>query len=167
MMAKHPVWYVNATRRTLLSVAAAWANPDDAFARAWLEPSELGLYLAMDPRDRQHATEVAKRLRSREPHASGRLIAAALLHDVGKSALPFRVWERVLAHLLPTSPYPAEPRLQGLAGARQIKRYHHQYGAQMISEVGGREAVARLVGAHQGPSSDPEVALLRHIDDDT
>lgn len=136
-------------------------------ARAWLEPAELSLYLAMDPRDRQHACEVTQRLMARTPGASPALIAAALLHDVGKAGVPFRVHLRILAHLLPAGDPPAEPRRGGLAGALQVKRHHHAYGAAMVREVGGRERVAELVGRHHAADGDPEAALLQALDDAT
>lgn len=164
-MAKPRAWYLNAARRTLRALVPALAPPDDAFAAERLSPALFRLYLSMDPRDRQHAGEVAKMLLARHPQASTELVRAALLHDVGKAGRPYRVVERVLVHLLPAGPVPPEPRLKGLAGALQVKRHHHAYGAELIRAAGGSEAVARLVAGHHVEGGDAE--LLRQIDDET
>jgi len=164
-MARPAIWYLNAARRTARAVWPRLAPPDDAFAARRLPPAERRLYLRMDPRDRHHACEVAKALLRRHPDAGDALVRAALLHDVGKSARPYRVLERILVHLLPERPLPAEPRFEGLEGAVQVKRHHHHYGAGMIREAGGSEAVARLVECHHEPGGEAE--LLRQIDDET
>ncbi len=164
-MAKPGVWYLNAARRTLLALLPWLAPPDDAFARQRLSATEYGLYLRMDPRDRHHAGEVAKALLMRHPEVSELLVRAALLHDVGKAGRPYRVGERVAVHLLSGREVPPEPRLSGLAGALQIKRHHQRYGAEMIREAGGSEALARLVAGHHQAGGDAE--LLRRIDDET
>ncbi len=164
-MARPPVWYLNAARRTLRAVLPSLAPPDDAFARRRLPVAEYGVYQRMDVRDRHHACEVAKALLARHPDAPDELVRAALLHDVGKSGRRYRVLERVLVHLLPERPVPAEPRRRGLAGALQVKRHHHAYGAEMIRSAGGSETVARLVADHHVIGGDAE--LLRRIDDET
>jgi putative nucleotidyltransferase with HDIG domain len=164
-MARPVVWYLNAARRTVRAVLPVLAPPDDAFAARRLPPEELGLYAAMDLRDRHHACEVAKALLERHPEAPDELVRAALLHDVGKAARPYRVLERIVAHLLPERALPPEPRLGGLAGALQVKRYHHRYGAAMIRAAGGSEVVARLVEHHHVAGGEAE--LLRRIDDET
>lgn len=164
-MARPAIWYLNAARRTVTAVWPALAPPDDAFAATHLPPAERRLYLSMDPRDRHHACEVAKALLRRHPDAEGALVRAALLHDVGKAARPYRVLERILVHLLPERSLPEEPRLKGLDGAMQMKLHHQRYGARMIRSAGGSEAVARLVERHHVPGGEAE--LLRRIDDET
>jgi len=164
-MARPPVWYLNAVWRTLHAVLPALAQPDDAFARRRLPAAEYRVYEQMDPRDRHHACHVAKALLARHPAVADELVRAALLHDVGKAGRRYRVLERVLAHLLPERPVPAEPRLDGLAGALQVKRHHHDYGAAMIRAAGGSETVARLVADHHVAGGDAEI--LRRIDDET
>jgi len=164
-MARPPVWYLNAARRTLHAVLPALTPPDDAFASRWLPVAEYRVYQMMDPRDRHHACQVAKALLARKPGVTDELVRAALLHDVGKSGRRYRVLERVLVHLLPERPLPAEPRLRGLAGALQVKRHHHAYGAEMIRSAGGSETVARLVADHHVAGGNAE--MLRRIDDET
>ncbi len=164
-MARPTVWYLNAARRTVRAVAPWLAPPDDAFARSHLPAAEFRLYQAMDPRDRQHACEVARALLARHPGVTDELVRAALLHDVGKSGRRYRVLERILVHLLPERQLAPEPRLPGLAGALQMKQHHHAYGAEMIRAAGGSEGVARLVAHHHVAGGEAE--LLRRIDDET
>jgi hypothetical protein len=85
--------------RTVRGLVPGLARPDDAFAAVHLVGPELAAYLAMDPRDRDHACRVARRLLAVAPEADGVWVRAALLHDVGKSGAPYRVWERVVVHL--------------------------------------------------------------------
>lgn len=164
-MAKPAVWYFNAARRTVQAVWPRLAPPDDAFAAAILPPAERRLYLAMDSRDRRHACDVAKAVLAHDPAARSEMVRAALLHDVGKAGRPYRVIERILVHLLPDRPLPAEPRLDGLRGAMQMKVHHQAYGAEMIRAAGGSEAVARLVARHHVAGGEAE--LLRRIDERT
>lgn len=159
-------WYVNAALRTARALLPSRFPPDDEFARRLLPEAEYELYIAMEPADRDHAVRVARELLSRRPDAPAVLVRAALLHDVGKSGAPFRLWQRVVAHLW-SRDLPVAPRLDGLSGAQQRSRHHPGYGADMIRAAGGSEAVARLVERHHDPDGDPDAALLRSIDETT
>ena len=163
---KPVAWYLNAAARTIRALAPSLFPPDDGFARERLPDPEYRLYAAMEGPDRDHAVRVAKALLARRPDADGVLVRAALLHDVGKSGLPFRLWQRIVAHLV-TPDLPAAPRLEGLAGVQQRNLHHPRYGAALIREVGGCEAVARLIERHHGSDGDPDAALLHQIDDAT
>ena len=158
-------WTVNAARRTVRSLTAGLAEPDDAFARERLSVAEYALYLRMDPRDREHAVHVARTLLDRHPEVPPRLVRAALLHDVGKAVRPYRIWERVAAHLYAPRDIPAEPRLGGLRGALQVRVHHAAYGADRIRRAGGGADVARLVEEHDARDAGPEAQLLREVDE--
>ena len=157
-------WVWNATLRTVRGVHPALAAPDDAWAEARLPAPELRLYRGMDARERDHAVRVAKALTSRHPDAPDELVRAALLHDVGKSPRGYRVGERILVHLVGGGAVPAEPRLRGLAGARQVARHHAAYGAAMIREAGGSARVAELVARHERPGDDRDARRLHDMD---
>lgn len=166
-MAKPPAWFLNAARRTLVTAFPRLARPDDAWATAHLAPEEARLFLQLPPQEREHGVAVARRLLRAEPGAGAVLVRAALLHDVGKLGAPQFVLWRVLAHLLPSAPYPAEPRLRGLAGVRQSRVHHAGYGAALIRHAGGSEAVARLVERHHDAATTGELAALRAADERT
>jgi putative nucleotidyltransferase with HDIG domain len=140
---------------------------DDTFAEEYLLPVEYRLYRKMDRRDRHHAYFVAKTLLAHEPGASSVLVRAALLHDVGKVRLPFRLWQRIAVHLYTPRRLPSEPPMRGLRGAWQVKLHHAQYGAEMIRLAGGGEAVAELVARHHRPGEDAQAELLKRIDEKT
>ncbi len=157
-------WFKNASLRTLRAFSPRFVKVNDAFAERVLSPEEYTLYKKMDVRDRHHALLVAGAVRRRAPDASNVLVRAALLHDVGKSAAPYRAWERIMVHLY-TPPTPAAPRFTGFRGMWQRHRHHAAYGAEMIRQAGGSERVAELVERHHQPGEDLEAALLKEIDE--
>ncbi|HEX7021619.1 MAG TPA: HD domain-containing protein [Trueperaceae bacterium] len=158
-------WLRNAAGRTLVGFVPALARADDVYAESLLSPAEYRLYLQMDPRDRHHACLIAKTLCRKVPTASPELLRAALLHDVGKSAVPYRAWERIAVHIYTPGNLPPEPRVRGLRRAWQVHRFHDRYGAEMIRAAGGSERVAEIVARHRLPKGDPEAIILKEIDE--
>lgn len=150
--------------RTLCGLRPQWARPDDAFARDWLGDAEYALYLTMDPRDRDHARRVAVRLLRRWPQAPARLVRAAWLHDVGKSARPYRLAERVALHLW----CPSEARARTFPHAWQrawaAHRQHATRGAAQLRAIGADAELVRWVAEHHQPSDDPAVIALQRAD---
>ena len=159
-------WFTNASLRTLQAFFPSLVNAkaDDAFAGSILSPQEYALYKKMDVRDRHHAHLVAEAVQGRAPDASSTLLRAALLHDVGKSAAPYRAWERILVHLYAPD-VPAAPRFTGPKGMWQRHRHHARYGAEMIRGAGGDERVAEIVARHHQPQGDLEAELLKAVDE--
>lgn len=141
------------------SLSAVQADPDDAWALTRLGAGERAVYLCMDPRDREHAVRVARRLVAEVPWASAELLAAALLHDCGKCGRPYRVWERVSAGLVPVSLAQALP-----VGALGVRVHHPQLGAELLRAAGARARVADLVARHHAPGQDAEAELLHRYD---
>jgi hypothetical protein len=164
-MAKRSWWFLYAARRTLTTALPALAPPDDAWAAGQLKPEELDLFMRLPPSERGHGVEVAKRV-SRSSHgASSTLVRAALLHDVGKLGFDSSVLERIGAHLLPGAAVPAEPRLTGLAGARQARIHHPAYGEALVLAASGDSRVAELVRRHHEPGDDEEARVLHDCDE--
>ncbi|GGL91521.1 phosphohydrolase [Deinococcus aerolatus] len=153
--------YAAKVRRLVRSVRASDAHPDDAWAAALLTPGEARVYRGMDPRDREHACRVTLHLLREHPGADPQLVAAALLHDCGKSVRPYRVAERVLVGLVPTR----LARLLPPLGALGIRARHPELGAALLVNAGARARVADLVALHHRPAADPDAALLHHYDD--
>lgn len=164
-MAKPLNWYLNAAWRTTLTALPGLARPDDAWAKSQLGASEFELYRQLPGPERVHAVRVALSLLRKRPQAGSELVRAALLHDVGKLGTPGFVLWRVLTHVLPRVQIASEPRLKGLAGARQARAHHAAYGAALIRAGGGSEVVARLVERHHDAGVAGEAALLRSADD--
>ncbi|HLU83655.1 MAG TPA: HD domain-containing protein [Trueperaceae bacterium] len=164
-MAKRPWWYLNAARRTLTTALPSLAQPDDGWAATHLRAGEYQLFMRLSPSERAHGIEVARRVLGVRPAAPSALVRAALLHDVGKLGFGSNVWHRVAAHLMPSSSAPAEPRLAGLAGARQAQTHHGDYGAALIVAAAGDRRVAELVRLHHRPGNDPEAQLLHEADE--
>ena len=153
----------NVLRRTLQAFFPFLARPDDALAAELLPANEYSLYRKMDRRDRAHACAVARALIEKK-ELSQTLLRAALLHDVGKHEAKFNPLERVAVHLYAPQ-VPPEPRLKGVRGAWQRRRYHERYGAQLILEHGGDPAVAEIVARHHQPDGHPEAAALKAVEE--
>ena len=147
---------------------------DAAEVSAVLEERGLGLFVAMDPRDRRHSLAVMRWLRrhgSRDEHPSRDLLEAALLHDVGKGRI--WVWERVAFVLLDALPRAVTRHIESSSGggfrhALWTLRHHAELGAQRLEVAGARPRVVELVRRHtERPadvSDDPELARLVEAD---
>ncbi|MEM7736503.1 MAG: HD domain-containing protein [Deinococcota bacterium] len=140
-------WY-NRVCRGLLAFIPWIIAVDDELAHSYLTPEEYVLFTSMDVRDQQHACWVAEAVLRYVPDASDVLVAAALLHDVGKADVPFVPLERILVHVLeriyPHEP-PMTPRQRGWRGIWQRKCHHESYGAELIRYSGGRTLVAHII----------------------
>ncbi len=141
------------------SLFRSQAEPDDVWANLFLTRAEFQLFLRMDPRDREHGVRVAQALERDFPDARAELIAAALLHDCGKSVRRYSVLERVLVGLIPYR-LSATSKLEAV----KVRNEHPARGAEMVLEAGGRSEVARLIGQHHAPRADQESRLLHDYD---
>lgn len=153
--------YTAKVRRLARSVRESDAHPDDEWASAQLTPAETRVYLGMDARDREHACRVTRHLLREHPNVEGEVVAAALLHDCGKSIRRYNVIERVLVGLIPNRVARALPAF----GAVGIRASHPELGARLLAHVGARPRVARLVARHHHPGGDPDAVLLHYYDD--
>ena len=147
-------------------------NPELAeFASNHLPPSLLELFKGMSPYDQAHCVAVAQKvleMGERDPD----LIAAALLHDVGKSKIKLAVWYRVAAVLLKDKLRFFACRTQGkpICYSVYVQVEHPRIGSEMAREAGCSERCARLILYHQekDPPLEPEerrmVAVLQSAD---
>ncbi len=155
------VGYLAKIQRLARSLRPEQARPDDIWASQYLTSGEARVYFGMDSRDREHACRVTRHLLKDHPFIDEEVIAAALLHDCGKSVRRYSVIERVLVGLIPNR----IARFLPPFGPIGIRAHHPELGARLLAHLGARPAVARLVARHHHPMGDPDAELLHHYDE--
>jgi hypothetical protein len=140
--------------------------------RSLLTPPQMALFLRMHRSEQAHSIQVMGAVfhTSNGIQAESRqdLLRAALLHDVGKSRYPVRIWERVLIVLskvfLPGmvkrwGESAAEGSGLGWRRAFVVSQQHPAWGAQMAAEAGASSLVSTLIRRHQDPRSNSSEGL--------
>jgi len=161
--------------RALLSLRQ---TPDLAEAAAYLTAPQLALFRRMPHIEQIHALNVLRTLFANLPpdgdlRALDDLAAAALLHDVGKSRYPVRIWQKTLpvlvgraAPVLYETLADKDPR-HWLWRAFAVKRHHPAWGAEMARTAHSSERVVWLIAHHQDDAAQwdehPHAALLRAL----
>lgn len=142
-----------------LRALGAWFRPvDDNLARDHLTPALYALYRQMRRSERQHSLGVLREL-LHAGHTDPDLLAAALLHDVGKNRLPFYLSEKVLVVLVKAFA-PQLHQRWGSGPARGWRRpfaisvQHPAWGAEMVAEAGGSTLTVTLIRHHADPPED-------------
>lgn len=149
-------------------------EPSDAQlapARAVLTPKQMGLFQIMHPSDKAHALEVMKRLQKRGEDNPD-LLAAALLHDVGKIRYPLSAWDRAIV-VLGQALFPVSAKKWGQGKPKGWRRpfvvadQHAYWGARMAAESGVSTTTVHLIWRHHEPHSTipetPEDLMLRTL----
>lgn len=149
------------------------AGPDaesEAWAQAQLLSGEVALWNQMPGFDRRHAVGVAHEVdRLLGGQAKRPVLAAALLHDVGKIDSGLGVFARVGATI-----WKAMRGFERVAaGDGRVARYvrHPQIGADLLTEAGSAETTIAWAREHHRPESAWSVPLelgraLKAADDD-
>jgi hypothetical protein len=136
-----------------------WARPLAPAARqqvaAILSASEMCLFQTLSLSDQQHSYRVAQTLR-RAGHHHPDLLAAALLHDAGKSRVRLSVADRVFIVLMEALwPDKAAAWGEGEAiGWRRpfvVKARHPEWSEGMAAQAGSRPLTLTLIRRHQDP----------------
>jgi hypothetical protein len=143
---------------------------EGAWVRSQLLPGEWELWSAMSGPDRRHSAAVARRVEAAlGPRATKPVLAAALLHDVGKSASRLRTPSRVVATV--TAGVVGRERASGWDSA--IGRYlrHDEQGAALLAEAGSDPLTVAWTRQHHLPRDQwtvpqPEADALKAADDD-
>jgi putative nucleotidyltransferase with HDIG domain len=158
------VYRASQTFRVLL---AKPGSEDLALAEEHLPPPLREVFHQMSPADQVHGFRVLRSLLARD-EGDPNLLAAALLHDVGKSQVQLKLWERILI-VLASWLIPGRSRRWGegeTTGWRRpfvIAVHHPTWGAEMIRQAGGSEKLVALVLRHQDdlpPDSTKEIDQL-------
>jgi putative nucleotidyltransferase with HDIG domain len=135
------------------SLHARPTAPDLALAQGVLAPPLMALFLRLQPSEQAHSLRIlCLLLEQGENHPD--LLAAALLHDVGKSRYPLYVWERVVI-VLGKAVLPKQARRWGQAQPRGWQRpfviaeQHPVWGAEMAGQAGASPLTVSLIRNHQ------------------
>jgi hypothetical protein len=152
--------------------AAPLSAADDAWAEARCLPGERALWRRLPAADRRHAVGVARRaaaLLGGEAAADRPVLAAALLHDVGKLEAGLGTFGRVAATLVGLALGPS--RASRRAG--RLSRYlrHDELGARLLAEAGSDPLTVAWARQHHRPRAQwtvpPAVGdALKAADDD-
>lgn len=128
-------------------------------ARALLSPGLMELFLRMETSEQAHSLRVFQDLLNSDLSQPD-LLVAALLHDVGKSLYPLRLWERVwivIARIL----FPKKVKSWGQGAPRGWRRafviaeQHPTWSAELAQHAGASELAVELVRRHQDPLYEP------------
>jgi hypothetical protein len=138
----------------------------EAFAVAVLSEAELALWRRMSGPDRRHAVAVAKRVEAAlGAQATAPVLAAALLHDVGKVESGLGVFGRVFATVATMA---GRPQL-----TPRVAKYsdHGELGAGLLELAGSDPLTVGWAREHHLPPEQWTVptflaAALKAADDD-
>jgi hypothetical protein len=152
------------------------SRTDEAWVSEILQPGELELWRRMSNPDRRHAAGVARRVeRALVAEATPPVLAAALLHDVGKVAAGLGTYGRVIATLAGmaagTSMAASWERRRGFTRKVGLYLRHAELGADMLTMAGSDPLTITWAREHHGPAerwSVPEriATALKAADDD-
>lgn len=168
--------------RQFARAAGAWIWPDrvvrdpasQRLPDRYLPPAGLDLFQAMPRYDRAHALAVSDTLR-RAGYTDPDLLAAALLHDAGKTVHPkgrLRLWHRVAAVLVRAwQPELLEQVGQDRPGSWRraffVQAHHAELSAELARQAGCSPRTVALIRHHEDPveaSKDPLLAALQAAD---
>ena len=169
--------YGHLARRFLGSLRPGGPSENDrAWVEAVLNDAEYGLWVRMYGPDRRHSVAVAREVERRLGHeATPPVLAAALLHDVGKIDADLRTWGRVVATLSAKVAGPETARLwiKSTGFTRKVGLYlhHPEIGADMLELAGSDPLTVAWAEEHHKPADqwtvDPAIAQVLHdVDDD-
>lgn len=157
---------------------ALWVKPRPEqleFARQYLTPAQFKLFQELQPSEIVHAISMCQQLKF-QGHDHPDLLAAALLHDIGKVKHPLRLWERVavvlggrffprLAARWGTGP------LKGLRRPFVVAAKHPVWGAEIAKGVGASPLTMAMIWHHQDtnpgelePKEGSFLAALQAVD---
>lgn len=116
-------------------------DDDQHWVDSQLIDGERLLWLKMSSPDQRHACSVARRVvELLGERATRPVVAAALMHDVGKTATPIGTFGRVFATLAGSAASPTQVEQwaseRGWLGRAGRYLMHNEIGAEMLEEAG-------------------------------
>ena len=149
---------------------------DEEWARSQLLPAEAALWARMRNPDRRHAVGVARDVQRALGHEATRpVLAAALLHDIGKIESGLRTYGRVIATLcgLIVGREQAKVWTRSRGFTRRVGLYltHPDLGGDLLGMAGSDPLTEAWTREHHRPADqwtiDPVLArVLKDCDDD-
>ena len=136
----------------------------------YLSPVARDLFLSQRRFEQRHAVDLAEALLTARTDAPAHIVAAALLHDLGKVAADVRRWQRVAFVLLVAG----APRLLGrIANAEPgsrghafwVLQHHAALGADLAQAHGVDARTVWLIRHHHDRLDDAELRLLQRVDE--
>jgi hypothetical protein len=169
---------VHLVKRFFGSLRPGGPRPAD---REWVEgqllPTELELWQRLPGPDRRHSAAVARRVEATlGDQATRAVLAAALLHDVGKLDAHLRTYGRVIATLAGAVVGHDESVIRQWSVTtgftRRVGLYllHAELGADLLAVAGSDPLTVAWAREHHLPPDewtvDPDLALALHDADD-
>lgn len=147
------------TRQFWQAVGSKPSSDDMALVHTLLTVSQRTIFTQMQNSEQAHALLVLRKLLNQREDDQDLLIAA-LLHDVGKSRFPLRLWERVVVVLARKicpgcvqrwgeRDFGNEQAPHGWRRAFMIAVGHPVWGAEMAAQAGCSQMTINLIRRHQ------------------
>jgi len=159
--------------RQQLGFVAPLSADDHAEVARWLPASAIGLFQEMSVADQQHSLRVCRGLQARGCKERD-LLAAALLHDVGKGRGRVPFWTRPVVVIGKLCAPGLLSRLviypgKGMAGPEWrcslgYAWYHADVGAELAAAAGLPEQAVLYIRTHHQPNGP--AAELHLVDED-
>ena len=157
-----------------------WPGGPPAAEEAWVEtvllPSEAALWRTMSGADRRHAVGVAHRVERALGHEATRpVVAAALLHDVGKVESGLGTYGRVIATISAKvagrDMATTWRRQRGFARRVGLYLHHDRIGGDLLELAGSDSLTVAWTREHHRPEAEwsvptPLAEALKAADDD-
>lgn len=146
-------------RQLWRAVTAKELSPSErAEIQAALSPAEYQLFLSYEMTDQRHCYGVMTTLREHEA-GDPDLLAAALLHDIGKTQVTLSSVDRIVGTLAERSWQGSLDRWghdapQGWHRPFAVRAQHAEWGAALAEGVGSRPRVVELIRRHQDSCYD-------------
>lgn len=142
------------------AISAFARAPDLQLARRHLSACEFLAFRSMSRSEQLHSLQVLENVLAANPNASKALIAAALLHDVGKSRYHLSVWQKTLAVIIEAIAPRASRRL-GADSANGfwrapfiVRRRHAAWSGEILRDCGSEAEVIWLAERHQDEADE-------------
>jgi hypothetical protein len=163
---------LNRVQQGLRGLFAFALHLDLDLAARTLTPQQLALFQQMTRGEQLHSLNVLRDVQAQGATPSD-LAVAALMHDVGKSRYPMRVWQKTLVVLVRELAEPIYLKITRSSERNWFARpfivgeRHAKWGADLLRDIGANERIVWLVAHHdKNPEKlrdHPDHALLLRL----